>query len=109
MKTDIEEILTYCRGLPIDHEPDGWPAIQMRDIMALVDEIDRLRAKFTKLDMPRYSGAPMLDDVLAEPNPAFRAWAETIPTEYWARYDLSAARIGWEGAMKTLKENNNGR
>jgi hypothetical protein len=66
-------------------------------------EIERLRSRFTKLDMPRYSGAPMLDEVLAQPNDEFRVWAYTLPPEYWARYDLSAARIGWEGAKGTLK------
>jgi DNA repair exonuclease SbcCD ATPase subunit len=63
-------------------------------------EVARLRSKFTKLDRPRYKGEPMLDEVLVTPNPAFRAWAESLPQEYWARYDLSAARIGWEAAWK---------
>ena len=72
-------------------------------IQQLEAEITRLRSRFTKLDMPRYSGAPMLDSVLAEPSPEFRAWADTLPPEYWARYDLSAARIGWEGAKGNIK------
>jgi hypothetical protein len=55
MKTDIEEILTYCRGLPIDHEPDGWPAIQMRDLTALVDEVDRLRKEAERYHKQRYA------------------------------------------------------
>lgn len=70
---------------------------------ALEDELARLRARFTKLDLPRYSGAPMLDSVLKNENPAFRAWASSLPPEYWARYDLSAVRIGYEGAKGALK------
>lgn len=63
-------------------------------------EIERLRSCFTKLDKPKYKGDPMLDSVLAKPNPQFRAWVDSLPPEYWTRYDLSAARIGWEAARK---------
>lgn len=63
-------------------------------------ELARLGALFTKLDQPRYKGDPMLDSVLETRNDEFRAWAESLPKEYWARYDLSAARIGWEAAKK---------
>jgi hypothetical protein len=104
MDTEIDKILTTCLVMMTDHEPDGWPAIRMRDVTALADEINRLRSRFTKLDAPRYSGAAMLDSVLMERNPEFDAWAKTIPPEYWARYDLSAARIGWEGAMSAKIE-----
>lgn len=31
-------------GMSADHGPDGWPAVQMRDISALCDEVARLRA-----------------------------------------------------------------
>lgn len=30
----------------------------------------------------------------------FRAWVESLPPEHWARYDLSACRLGWEAALK---------
>ena len=59
---------------------------------------NELAAKFTRLDKPRHSGDPMLDAVLATDNPAFNAWVASLPTTYWARYDLSAIRIGWEAA-----------
>ena len=62
-------------------------------------ERDALAAQFTKLDKPKYSGAPMLDAVLLERNPLFDAWVQSLPPTYWTRYDLSAARIGWEAAM----------
>jgi len=41
--TDID--LDYYRGLSADHEPHGWPGIRMREITALCDEIESLRAK----------------------------------------------------------------
>ena len=34
----------------------------------------------------------------AEPNPEFTAWTRTLPARSWARYDLSACRLGWEAA-----------
>ena len=64
----------------------------------LIAERDELAAKFTKLDKPKYSGLPMMDQVLAKPNPEFIAWVASLPATYWTRYDLSAARIGWEAA-----------
>ena len=41
---ELQELVDFLRGLAKDHEPHGWPAVQMRQITALVDEIDRLRA-----------------------------------------------------------------
>ena len=28
-------------------------------------------------------------------DPSFRAWVESLPPKSWARYDLSACRLGW--------------
>lgn len=38
-------IVDEMRVFEIDHEPDGWPAVKMRQISALCDEIDRLRRR----------------------------------------------------------------
>lgn len=67
-------------------------------IARVIAERDALKAQFTKLDKPKYSGAPMLDSVLSVRNPLFDAWVASLPATYWTRYDLSAARIGWEAA-----------
>lgn len=40
----IDSLLERMRLLESDHPPDGWPAVRMRDVSALCDEIDRLRA-----------------------------------------------------------------
>jgi hypothetical protein len=37
--TPIEQV----RMLKKDHLPDGWPAVQMKTLTALADEIDRLQ------------------------------------------------------------------
>ena len=38
-------ILESMRLLEADHRPDSWPAVRMRDISALIAEIDRLNAR----------------------------------------------------------------
>ena len=35
-----QELIERMRVLEIDHEPNGWPAIQMRDISAMCDAIE---------------------------------------------------------------------
>jgi hypothetical protein len=32
------------RSFEADHGPDGWPAVRMRQISELCDEVDRLKA-----------------------------------------------------------------
>lgn len=53
----MEDIVEKLRSLEKDHAPDGWPAVQMRDITALLDEIDLLRAQMV----------PTWDDDTGEP------------------------------------------
>lgn len=38
------DIVEQMRSFESDHEPDGWPAIQMKQVSALCDEIDRLQS-----------------------------------------------------------------
>ena len=37
------------RLLEADHAPDNWPAVQMRDITAVLDELEALREAHTRL------------------------------------------------------------
>ena len=37
---------------------------------------------------------------LGTPDPEFQAFVDRMPDKHWARYDLSAVRLGWE-ARKT--------
>lgn len=39
----MTDLVAGMRGFEADHAPDGWPAIRMRQISALCDEIERLR------------------------------------------------------------------
>ncbi len=63
-------------------------------------DYDKVAKRFTNLDKPRHSADPMLDSVMMVRNPDFEAWVASLPDTYWARYDLSAARIGWEAARR---------
>lgn len=45
----MTDIVEQMRTLEIDHEPDGWPAVKMRQISALCDEIDALRNRMVEL------------------------------------------------------------
>lgn len=42
--------LQRYRDYEIDHEPGGWPAIQMKEVSALVDEIEQQRARVKELE-----------------------------------------------------------
>jgi hypothetical protein len=51
----VDKLLKRMRLLEIDHEPDGWPAVQMKDISKLcnlvenaVPSIDLLQARFER-------------------------------------------------------------
>ena len=44
------DLVANMRVLEADHEPDGWPAVRMREISALCDEIERLRAALASRD-----------------------------------------------------------
>lgn len=63
------------------------------------DEIERLRVRdkalMTKQGTFKGTGDPTLDACLLQPDPAFTAFVESMPATYWARYDISAVRLGW--------------
>ena len=46
---NYQELIERMRGFEIDHEPNGWPAIQMRDISAMCDAIESLLAENERL------------------------------------------------------------
>lgn len=52
----------------------------------------------TPLSAPR----PAVTDNLR--NLQFEAWVATLPKTHWAKYDLSACRLGWEAALTVTGE-----
>ena len=43
------DLIERLRLLEQDHESDGWPAVRMRDITALLDALEALRAEVERL------------------------------------------------------------
>ena len=46
---DYRELIERLRGFEVDHSPDGWPAIRMREISAMCDAIESLLAENERL------------------------------------------------------------
>ena len=59
---NYQELIEQMRVLEIDHEPNGWPAIQMRDISAMCDAIESLLAENERLnaEIDKYHDAPVV-------------------------------------------------
>lgn len=51
---------------------------------------------------PKFVGDPELDTLIRDPSPAFEAWRDTLKPEYWAHYDISAVRLGYEIGRRIL-------
>lgn len=45
-----KELIDRVRSFEIDHAPDGWPAIRMRDISALADALEEAGRRITELE-----------------------------------------------------------
>lgn len=68
--SEARSLVDRLRMLEADHEPDGWPAVQLRDITALCSEIDRLRSVALQHISHSYEGGcpDDLDQMLRDPN-----------------------------------------
>ena len=72
------DIVEEMRGFEIDHKPDGWPAVRMRQISALCDEVERLRADAVEADALRERMAGILSRTavaLRGPEPPLTRWS----------------------------------
>ena len=47
---DYRELIERLRSFEIDHEPDGWPGVRMRQISAMCDAIESLLAENGRLN-----------------------------------------------------------
>ena len=59
---DHQELIERLRGFEIDHSPDGWPAIRMREISAMCDAIESLLSENERLkvELAKYLDAPVV-------------------------------------------------
>lgn len=46
---NIQEIITKVRLMEIDHTPDGYPVIQMREVSALADALELSESRVREL------------------------------------------------------------
>jgi len=61
----VDALVMRCRELEIDHAPEGWPAIQMRDVTALCDEIERLAEYVVDLELDAIEERGTVDEIEA--------------------------------------------
>ena len=78
------------RLLEADHSPDGWPAVQMRDVTALVDEIERLTVALSKANASseRFERGWYLRGEALE---KIEAWADAYPLQVFPEPDFARA------------------
>lgn len=57
MTIDIDQLVARMRTLEVDHQPDGWPAVQTRDISALCDAVEGVIPALDRLQERLEAGA----------------------------------------------------
>jgi len=65
----MSEASERLRRLTADHDPDAWPAVQMRDITAVLDELDAMRRRLVSLraiSHPQNEHNRAIDEILKE-------------------------------------------
>lgn len=84
------KLIEKFRLLEQDHAPDGWPAVQMRDVTALADEIERLttalnhaNAESERFERKWYLRGDALEKI--------EAWADAYPLEVFPEPDFARA------------------
>ena len=65
----MSEASERLRLLAADHAPDSWPAVQMRDITAVLDELEAMRRRLVSLraiSHPQNEHNRAIDEILKE-------------------------------------------
>ena len=82
----------------LDHKPEGWPAVQMRDISALYDAIDQLQ--IANLDLQDWfddarataeksqARVAELEAVLKEARAILHEWSDYVPEYFQEKHGL---------------------
>lgn len=88
--------MASLRGLESDHKPDGWPAVRMRQISALCNEVDRLQAALPRW-IPITERLPTEEDgtfaVKFDDGGVLTAWSDCIPGEFKFPCDVDGAEV----------------
>lgn len=106
----MRELIERLRVLEQDHEPDGWPAVRMRDITALLDALDadqehacvKLVAdiRFACGDNGKRMQPELVEFIreLAADAERYR-WLRDIPSQLRADHDHNPAAGGWDAPI----------
>lgn len=79
-------------ALNVKHRSGRTPSQLEAEVARLTERDQRL---MTKLGNFKGTGNPQIDACLLQPDPHFEAFRQSLPDNYWARYDPSAVRIGF--------------
>ena len=109
---NYHELIERMRGFEIDHEPHGWPAIQMRDISAMCDAIESLLAENERLKhnlttteqtMREYQelAAKRLEEIAKYRDAPVVAWVEVVDS-YEGPYHFNGEKLLNVGKHKLI-------
>ena len=109
---DYREQIEWLRGFEIDHSPDGWPAIRMREISAMCDAIESLLAENERLKhnltsteqtMREYQelAAKRLEEIAKYRDAPVVAWVEVVDS-YEGPYHFNGEKLLNVGKHKLI-------
>ena len=109
---DYRELIERLRSFEIDHEPDGWPGVRMRQISAMCDAIESLLAENERLKhnltsteqtMREYQelAAKRLEEIAKYRDAPVVAWVEVVDS-YEGPYHFNGEKLLNVGKHKLI-------
>ena len=109
---DYQELIERLRGFEIDHSPDGWPAIRMREISAMCEAVESLLAENERLKhnltsteqtMREYQelAAKRLEEIAKYRDAPVVAWVEVVDS-YEGPYHFNGEKLLNVGKHKLI-------
>ena len=107
-----QELIERLRSFEIDHEPDGWPGVRMRQISAMCDAIESLLAENERLKhnltsteqtMREYQelAAKRLEEIAKYRDAPVVAWVEVVDS-YEGPYHFNGEKLLNVGKHKLI-------
>jgi hypothetical protein len=87
---DIDDTIQRMRLLEVDHGPDSWPAVQMRDIVALLNDSEGWQRQASDRTDDALQFVAERDEAKAE-NAKLRAALEEIRHSTYLRHATAVA------------------
>ena len=109
---NYQELIERLRSFEIDHEPDGWPGVRMRQISAMCDAIESLLAENERLErnlstaeqtMREYQelAAKRLEEIAKYRDAPVVAWVEVVDS-YEGPYHFNGEKLLNVGKHKLI-------